>query len=143
MRDQIRSSDRIGQKFNKLTILQLVDKEKCKKRQLVLCKCDCGNEKIMDLNAVVTGSIKSCGCLQYAFNTSLKYISSSEKPKDNTSGCKGVCWDCNKQKWYARIGIQGRNIHLGRFDDFQDAVKARKEAEKKYYLPIIEIVKNR
>lgn len=51
----------------------------------------------------------------------------------NTSGVTGVCWDKSRNKWFAQITVNNKNIHLGRFDNFEDAVKARKEAEEKYF----------
>lgn len=52
---------------------------------------------------------------------------------NNTSGHVGVHWDKSRNKWTAQIGYMNKNIHLGRYDDIEDAIKARKEAEKKYY----------
>lgn len=52
---------------------------------------------------------------------------------NNTSGIKGVCWDKNVNKWRAYIGYQNRAIRLGAFDNKEDAAKARKEAEEKYF----------
>jgi hypothetical protein len=46
----------------------------------------------------------------------------------NTSGVPGVSWDKTNGKWSARIG----KIFVGRFTNFDDAVKARKEAEIQY-----------
>ena len=54
-------------------------------------------------------------------------------PSDNKSGVTGVHFDKNRQKWLASIGLNNKSIHLGRFDSFDDAVKARKEAEEKYF----------
>lgn len=55
----------IGKKFNRLTVLELKSKRVNKsKRTTFLCKCDCGNEKILDGSQVKCGRIKSCGCLQ-------------------------------------------------------------------------------
>ena len=51
----------------------------------------------------------------------------------NKSGVTGVRYDENKRKWCAYIGHNMKHIHLGYFDDFEDAVKIRKEAEKKYF----------
>lgn len=51
----------------------------------------------------------------------------------NTSGVTGVTWDKNRNKWIAQIHINNKNIHLGRFISFEDAVKARKKAEEKYF----------
>lgn len=51
--------------------------------------------------------------------------------KNNTSGIRGV----NKQnnKWRARIQIDGNCIELGNFYNKEDAIKARKDAEEKYF----------
>ena len=42
----------------------------------------------------------------------------------NTSGCKGVSFNKTKNKWRARITIDGIEIHLGYFDNEQDAALA-------------------
>lgn len=51
-----------GQKFNKLEILKQVEQSKCGKSQW-LCRCDCGNEKIIRGDHLKSGHTKSCGCL--------------------------------------------------------------------------------
>ena len=48
----------------------------------------------------------------------------------NTSGYTGVSKD--RDKWCAYIGYQKKRIYLGSFDCIEDAVAARKEAEKIY-----------
>lgn len=52
---------------------------------------------------------------------------------DNTSGVTGVSKTANGRKWRAYITINKKRIHLGTFDSLEDAAKARKEAEEKYY----------
>ena len=52
---------------------------------------------------------------------------------NNTSGVTGVHWHIRTERWEASIGYSGKLIHLGQYDDFNDAVKARKDAEEKYY----------
>lgn len=52
---------------------------------------------------------------------------------NNTSGTTGVVWVKNKNKWKAQIGIDNEMIYLGSFNNKEDAVKARKEAEEKYF----------
>ena len=44
---------------------------------------------------------------------------------------KGVDW--NKNKWRATIEVDRKKIHLGRFDNEQDAAMAYNEAAKKYF----------
>ena len=52
---------------------------------------------------------------------------------DNTSGVTGVIWYKNKNKWRSEIIVNNQHISLGYFIKFEDAVKARKEAEEKYF----------
>lgn len=54
-------------------------------------------------------------------------------PNNNTSGCSGVSYNKIQQRWEARIGYEGRRIHLGWFDTLEEAVMARKKAEEMYY----------
>jgi len=51
----------------------------------------------------------------------------------NTSGVTGVSWDKSRNKWEAHIKLNQKKKHLGRYNNFEDAVKARKEAENKYF----------
>lgn len=52
---------------------------------------------------------------------------------NNKSGCTGVFWLENRNKWWAYIGINHKNINLGYYSNYEDAVKARKNAEEKYF----------
>ncbi len=51
----------------------------------------------------------------------------------NTSGIIGVVWDKARNKWRAQIRINGKMTNLGRYDDFDEAVEVRLNAEKKYF----------
>ena len=53
-------------------------------------------------------------------------------PKNNTSGHVGVRWHKKASKWEAMIGVNGKLTFLGYFKNKEDAIKVRKEAEKKY-----------
>lgn len=55
------------------------------------------------------------------------------KPKNNTSGVTGVSWDSKYLVWKAYITYQNKRINLGNFDVFDDAVRIRLLAEKKYF----------
>lgn len=55
------------------------------------------------------------------------------KQSNNTSSITGVYWSTTKQRWCSEIMINNRKIYLGVFVKFEDAVKARKEAEDKYF----------
>ncbi|MBP1971581.1 hypothetical protein J2Z83_003732 [Virgibacillus natechei] len=54
-------------------------------------------------------------------------------PKNNSTGAKGVYWHKTANKYHARIGVNGKTINLGSHRNFEEAVKARVEAEEKYW----------
>lgn len=57
-----------------------------------------------------------------------------KKPiKNNRSGITGVVWKNNRSKWEAQIKMHGKNLFLGQFQNMEDAVKARRDAELEYY----------
>lgn len=53
--------------------------------------------------------------------------------KNNISGYAGVIYIKTSQKWRAFITVDKKNIILGLYENIQDAIKARIEAEDKYY----------
>lgn len=54
--------DIIEKKFGKLTVIKEYDRDHHNKLRY-LCKCDCGNEKIVRKSSLLYGGTKSCGCL--------------------------------------------------------------------------------
>lgn len=52
---------------------------------------------------------------------------------DNASGFIGVSWHVPRQKWRARIAIDGRNTHLGLFDNPEAAHNAYMAAKAKHH----------
>lgn len=52
---------------------------------------------------------------------------------NNTSGVSGVHYCERDNKWIARISVNGERIHLGSFDNKEDAIKIREETEIKYF----------
>lgn len=53
--------DLTGQKFGRLTVIKEVKTNS--KLRYWLCKCNCGNEKIVRQSSLRDGTTKSCGCL--------------------------------------------------------------------------------
>lgn len=51
---------------------------------------------------------------------------------NNVSGVTGVYFDKSVNKWLAFITLKGKTINLGKFLNKDDAIKARKDAEKLY-----------
>jgi len=54
----------------------------------------------------------------------------SPKRRNNASGCVGVSWRPRISRWEAFIGINRKFISLGSYERLEDAVSARKHAEK-------------
>ena len=155
-------TDLTGQKFNKLTVLGLGERNSCGQIQW-RCKCDCGSIILATTTYLKTGHTKSCGCLnrelasnrlkgkkfidaknKYRKNnflkegTSLPLISPKNLRKNNSTGVNGVCWDKQLKKYRARICFANKKISLCCYSKLKDAEKAKKEAEETYFKPILD-----
>lgn len=51
---------------------------------------------------------------------------------NNTSGTTGVYWNKQYKKWHATIRRMGSTENLGLFSDIDEAIEARKMADKRY-----------
>lgn len=155
--------DLIGQKFNRLTVIELGERNKFGQVQWK-CKCNCGNIVLATTTYLKTGHTKSCGCLNresasnrlkdkkfikarekyrkenfFKEGTNLALIRNTDKlRKNNTSNTTGVTYNKQNKNWRASIFFKSKKIDLGSFTNIDDAIKARKEAEEKYFKPILE-----
>ena len=66
-------------------------------------------------------------------STRSENLYNKRKTKKNKSGVKGVSWDEDRKKWFVRIGFNGKNYALGRYENFNDAVSVITEARKKHH----------
>lgn len=55
------------------------------------------------------------------------------RPKNNTSGVKGVTWCKQTRKWMAYIKVDGKSMHLGRYEKKSQAASARELASYLYH----------
>lgn len=53
--------------------------------------------------------------------------------KNSASGVTGVYWDSTRKHWVAHIYFRRERLVLGRFEDFNEAVAARRNAEEAVY----------
>lgn len=69
--------------------------------------------------------------------SNLRYATRSENqrnrgvPENNTTGYKGV--HRLKNRWVARIYVNGQRLHLGNFQNLEDAGRAYDSAAKRYF----------
>lgn len=68
--------------------------------------------------------------------SNLRSVSPVEQAKNkptfrsNSSGHRGVFYDTKRNRWRSYIHSDNKFVHLGRFKTFDEAVKARLEAEE-------------
>lgn len=60
MKKNFNPNDIIGKKFNKLTVISI---NRYDKKYYYNCKCDCGNNHVASRANLLSGEVKSCGCL--------------------------------------------------------------------------------
>ena len=70
-------------------------------------------------------NLRMCTVAQNNFNKGLS--------KNNTSGIIGVYWSKKDRKWRSRIMINRKSISLGMFNNLEDAIRARLQAEVNYF----------
>ena len=69
--------------------------------------------------------------LRYA--TTSENIMNSKIYERNTSGTKGITWSKRNKRWLVRITVNNKRIYIDSFDNIEDAIIARKNAENKYF----------
>lgn len=145
-----------GKKIGRLTVLRKTEERYGEHLVIWECRCECGNIIKVNSASLIKKDTRSCGCLQKengikaALNiqdvlkkeflkegTSLCLLN-QKLSKRNKSGVKGVFWNTRRKVWQAYIGFQNKKIDLGNFKTLEEAAQARKEAEEKYFQPILE-----
>lgn len=147
-----RYKDISKERFGRLVVVKIAKKNNKRKNYDWVCVCDCGNECIVNVSDLIAKKVKSCGCLlkenwdgktdnmikenkekYFVESTYVPRLNSNVTFKNNKSGTRGVCWDKRKNKWHAYIYFQKKRYRLGFYEEKQDAIKARKEAEEQIY----------
>ena len=81
----------------------------------------------MKTTCLRTGRTMTCS---HQYGICPEQLQNKKVSKNNSSGVTGVEWLPRKQKWKASICFKGKRYYLGDYSYFEDAVKARKRAEK-------------
>lgn len=108
-------------KYNRLTIIKEVEPEERKDgrgfRKKVLCRCDCGVEKILHLSSVKAGNVKSCGCLRFGRKNAQTHGLGSHPLNSRWQTIKQRCYNVNHKEW-RRYGGRGITMCKEWRDDF-------------------------
>lgn len=105
--------DLTGQRFGRLTVIERT--RNIGKYTAWLCRCDCGNKKIIKSKSLKDNSTKSCGCLQkevarkYMSEKMRKYPDVHSRLKNIYFNMKSRCYNLNHCA-YGNYG--GRGITL-------------------------------
>ncbi len=91
---------RPGAKFGSLVVIEEVERQGYNRR--VLCRCDCGSEKIAYLNNLHAGRTTSCGCT-YTYGAAARdAILTERRARAKISENGRICLTCNEFKpWSA------------------------------------------
>lgn len=146
--------DLTGQRFGKLRVLRLSDKRGPRGQRTVPlweCVCDCGEMTYKATDTLKGRKYSMCSKCATAYaadkmrsaagfigGTQISRIKSNKLSAANTSGVKGVYRDKRSGKWRARLKFKGKLMNFGSYNNFEDAVKARKEAEELYFGEFLE-----
>lgn len=113
-----------GRKYNMLKVIEDTGEIR------VLCQCDCGTIKKVNRWHLMSGRIKSCGCLnrkqtaarlsEMRQNGRKKWLNNHTANKNNKTGVKGVCFN------------QRKRIFCKNFETLEEAMEARQKAEQLY-----------
>ena len=101
----------VGKRFGMLEVISRAGSDK-NKRALWLCRCDCGNKKIVSTKLLSSGDTKSCGCFGYSSSVERLKSYRTKHNKYHTRlytiwrGIKQRCY-CPKNVRYDRYGARG------------------------------------
>lgn len=103
--------NRIGKEYGNLIVMKMAGRNR-HRQALLLCKCSCGNEKIIVEYHLKAGRIKSCGCERIKNNQTLRLVHGEAKHSKEWVAwynMKRRCGDLNRSD-YKDYGGRGISI---------------------------------
>lgn len=104
--------DLTGQRFGRLVVIGVDDKNT--RKTYFYCQCDCGNFKSVRSDSLLSGAIRSCGCLHK--ETASKNVQQNHKHKMSHTriyeiwqGMKSRCYNPHDAR-YDRYGGRGLTV---------------------------------
>ena len=112
MKNLSKCRDLTGQRFGRLTVIGLSERQS--RKTYWICQCDCGNVSEHRSDGLLSGAIKSCGC--YKKEVSAENVSKNHTHKQSGTriyriwqGIKSRCFDINDKR-YERYGGRGITV---------------------------------
>lgn len=150
--ESLKRQDITGQRFDRLVALCPTAERDAAGATVWKCQCDCGKTAFYSINLLNSGRIHSCGCVYketrpecYTYRRDLvegtelsALVVSKGLRSNNTSGCTGVYQEKKKGRWLAYIDFQRKRYFLGSYPEREQAVRARKAAERVLHDPLLE-----
>lgn len=159
--------DLTGKRFGRLVVIEKIPagdpfykRFKKAKRDYWKCRCDCGKITNSSRWLLENGGKISCGCYQSDKAKSsvkiaqimrgdvdgtnvnaLQRAIEGKKNSNNNSGCSGV-YQIKNGRFRSQIYFKKKNYHLGYFDNIDDAIAARKNAEDLLYKEFLDHYEN-
>ena len=144
-----KSPDLTGQVFGRLTVLGRSDKRSprgARTTPMWECRCECGNITYKATDTLTNPDLSMCQACAMSYaaekaranagfmaGTQLSKIQVKTEKSDNLSGVRGVYLDLKSGKYRARIIFQKKRYDLGTYTNLDDAIKARRLGEEKYF----------
>lgn len=140
--------DLTGQRFGRLTVIKRVENDK-RGNSRWLCRCDCGNEKVVSSHNLKNGHAKSCGCFRRDIAKTKLYTHGKYKTRlfGIWTGIKNRCYN-KKETAYKHYGGRGITMCDKWLNDFQafydwSIANGYDEKAKKYECTIDRIDNNK
>lgn len=113
-----------GARLGRLTLVSQETFTKNISRSRWLCRCDCGQTKIVSYEGLRAGNTKSCGCLrkEVTRDRSFKHGLRSSPEFDTWSNMRSRC-NNPKNKHYADYGGRGISVHPEWDNDFRSFLR--------------------
>lgn len=113
-------NDLTGQRFGRLTVIGVDDRDT--RKTYFYCQCDCGNVKSVRSDSLISGAIRSCGCLKQEqdrinLEANHSHRMSGTRPYWIWQGMKKRCYNPHDIR-YDRYGGRGITVSDEWREDF-------------------------
>ena len=128
----IKRIDITNKRYGRLTAIKPTkNRDKYNGSVIWACKCDCGKMVDVSYKNLAKATVKRN---EFRIdNTDVKALEQSKK-----NPYSGVTYDKSRKMWKATITFKKKIYHLGRYHDFDEALKVRKNAEQALFDDFLE-----